>query len=183
VAALVLMALAGGGLVSVVEQHDAWGRATPQVREPNQSWISGKELRAYRWLRDHSGPDDIVMTNQHCRGRTYNKCDRRRFYISGYTERGVLIEGWSYTREASKAYDPDGELNFTQVPFHDQDLLALNDGFITAPTAEAAAELWDLGVRWVVVRDTAPHAKTLEPFAVERRSVGPVKIYELVETP
>ena len=59
------------------------------------------------------------------------------------------------------------------------DVLALNDGFIAAPTADAARQLSDLGVRWVFVDHTLPHADTLEPFAELRFRNDGVDVYEL----
>jgi len=176
-----LVAVAAAGAVPAAEVLADWSPAPAQVRaKATASAIHSSDVRALHWLRDHSDPDDVVMTNQHCLGKVWAKCDRRRFYVSAYSERGVLVEGWAYTREASRAYDPDGPLHYSQVPFWDPDLLALNDGFIAGPTAESATELWKLGVRWAVVWNQAPHADTLEPLARLRLRGDHLSIYELV---
>ena len=100
--------------------------------------------------------------------------------LAGYSERRVLVEGWSYTTGARRQFQTGAGEVYDRVPFWDGDLLALNDGFIEHPTAEAAEELYDLGVRWVAVHKTSPHARTLEPFARPRLQTRYVTVYELV---
>lgn len=180
-AVVAVVAVAAAGAVPAAETLANWSPAPAQVRaKAGGLTIHSSDVRALHWLRENSDPDDVVMTNHHCLGRVSDSCDRRRFYVTAYSERGVLVEGWAYTREASKAHDPEGTLPYYQVPFWDPDLLALNDGFISAPTAESASELWKLGVRWAVVWDAPPHAKSLEPFARLRRRGPYLSIYELV---
>lgn len=148
---------------------------------PTPVWggIHARDVAALRWLRDHSSPDDVVITNDHCRSYLDDPCDRRRFFVAGYAERRVLIEGWTYTTKASELYADYGSNKFSNDQFWDQELLALNDGFIEDPTDEAAARLWDLGVRWVVVWRRAPHAQELAPFAERVREAKSLIIYRL----
>lgn len=143
------------------------------------TWLPASDVRAYRWLRDHSDPDDLVATNQHCAGRHRPNCSRRAFNIAGYSERRVLIEGWAYVPRAGQLYDEDKGITSTRIPYWDPELLALNDGFFENPDAEGAERLRELGVRWLVSVDLAPHAETLEPYAVKRYSSRFVDIYEL----
>ncbi len=61
--------------------------------------IPAEAIAAARWLRDNSAPSDLVATNLHClpqRG-TSTACDARHFWVSAYSERHVLVEGWAYT--------------------------------------------------------------------------------------
>jgi hypothetical protein len=64
--------------------------------------IPSDGIVAARWLRDHSDPTDLVATNLHCRGPVDHPvvCDARHFWVSGYSERRVLVEGWAYTQPA-----------------------------------------------------------------------------------
>jgi hypothetical protein len=99
--------------------------------------------------------------------------------VASYSERGVLVEGWTYTREASRLYGEHGSVHLSESTFWDPDLLALNDGFITHPSAAAADELYDLGVRWIVVWKRARHAEDLAPFARLTHRSRNLSIYQL----
>ncbi|HEU4810589.1 MAG TPA: hypothetical protein VFT00_00475 [Nocardioides sp.] len=178
--ALLVVALTSTGLVPVAAGVSGWTLPPAKTgSEPAPGSISAGQVAGYRWLRDHSSPQDVVMTNAHCRIGSGPTCDHRRFFLAAYSERQVLVEGWAYTREAMITAGTS-ELPYKRVPFHDPELLALNDGFITEPTRESAAELYRRGVRWVVVEQFAPHASSLAPYAVRRLDTRPVDVYELV---
>ena len=141
--------------------------------------VSRDQVDAARWIRDHSDVDDLVMTNRHClRPAVKRRCDNRRFVVAAWSERQVLVEGWGYLPKAIELGSEEGEYP-RYVEYWSPDLLALNDGFIEAPTADAARRLEELGVRWVFVDHTVPHAETLEPFAHLRFSNPGVAVYEL----
>lgn len=166
VAAALAVAVGAAGAVPAAEAVVGWSPPESKVSaRPSVAATHSDDVRALQWLRDHSDPHDLVATNLHCRGRITDACDRRRFVVASYSERGVLVEGWTYTREASKSYGERGSSHLSESTFWDPQLLALNDGFITQPSASAAGELYDLGVRWVVVWHRAPHAEDLAPFA------------------
>ena len=104
------------------------------------------------WLREHSSPDDVVMTNVHCADTEYadeGKCDNRHFWMTALSERRFLIEGWGYTgRIAWSAFAPfDG----------DQKLLSTNDRLFVHPSAVELRRFADeYGVRWMLVDLNAP---------------------------
>lgn len=100
-------------------------------------------VEAARWVRDHSNPDDVLVTNVHCLNGRQAWCDSRSFWLSAYSERRVLVEGWGFAPRTAGVVYPE---------FWDQDLLRRNDDAIDAPTAEELARLRDEHrVRWVVV--------------------------------
>ena len=174
-------ALTFAGLVPMVE-----GVAEPLPaakfgveREPGA--VHSTEVRAARWIRDHSKPADIVMTNRHCRVGRGATCDHRRFYVAAYSERGVLLEGWAYTKKANALAAEGPGVSGSKVSFWDPELLALNDRFLVEPSSTDAQRLYHLGVRWVYLHRGARHADTLAPFAVERFRVGAVRVYELLD--
>ncbi len=106
---------------------------------------------AARWLRDHSDPGTVVATNSHCRFPTPRRCDHRAFWISAYSERQMLVEGWAYTsRSAALAERYDVSVPFLSYWKHD--LLMKNERAFWRPTR---ARLDDLrrqhGVRWLFV--------------------------------
>jgi hypothetical protein len=135
------------------------------------------EIQAARWIRDHSGVNDLVMTNRHCvsPGAPVN-CDTRRFVVAAFSERQVLLEGWTATPMSAKL-GPRGRDSIT-VNYWNQPLLKLNDGFIADPTEQAAQQLRKMGVRWIYVDHTRPYATSLEPYATLRYTAPGVDVYE-----
>jgi len=145
---------------------------------PGVLTVSRSEIDAARWIRDHSSIDDIVMTNRHCMKPVAPlSCDSRRFVVAAFSERQVLLEGWTGTPRAS-ALAPLGA-GALFVNYWNPAVLALNDGFIARPDPAAAARLRAMGVRWVLVDFTRPHARTLEPFAHLRLRTDGAEVYQL----
>lgn len=180
VAAGLAMAVVTTGAVGVVATTATY-EAVPSIRPVAPSKplaVSRAQIEAARWVRDNSDPDDLVMTNRHCVGTGEPvRCDSRRFVVAAFTERQVLLEGWTATPMSAKL-GPRGRDSIT-VDYWDQDLLRLNDGFIAAPDAAAADRLRALGVRWVLADATRPRAATLEPHATLRFRTQDVDVYEL----
>jgi hypothetical protein len=176
---LVSTILAAGVTVVVSSQL----RAAPTPDAPSVAAtaplaVSRDQIDAARWIRDHSGVDDIVMTNRHCVTPTPPRgCDTRRYVVAAFTERQVLVEGWTGTPKAAQLA-PRGRESIV-VNYWQPQLLALNDAFIAHPTAPAARELRALGVRWVYVDHTRPYAASLAPWATLRLHNAGVDVYEL----
>ena len=146
-----------------------------------QTATSTGEIDAARWIRDHSGVNDLVMTNRHCiTPMAPDHCDSRRFVVAAFSERQVLVEGWTATPMSAKL-GPKGRDSIT-VNYWKPALLALNDGFIANPTADAAAQLRKLGVKWIFVDHTRPYASTLEPYATLRYQTSGVDVYEFTRS-
>ena len=182
--ALTATALVGLAVASVVSPtSDAvqswWVRSDPPSPKTDASFHSS-QVAAAQWIRDNSEPVDVVMSNRHCRGEEINGCDARRFYVSAFSERSVLVEGWAYTRTANSLALERG-VNARTIEFWDEELLRLNDDFILEPTATAAEELWELGVRWLFIDHTGPHLEDYEPYATARISTPWATVYELAE--
>jgi hypothetical protein len=180
-ATLVTAVLAGGvGVVVNSWAHREWSASSrAEVDATDAGAVSAYQIQAARWIREHSDVDDLVITNRHCYGvDSATKCDARRFVVAAFSERQVLVEGWNYTPMAARVADGDRSI-YLNLPYWEPDRLALNDGFITDPTPEAAAALKDLGVRWISVDHTVPHASTLEPHATLRFTNPGVDVYEL----
>ncbi|SFI13403.1 hypothetical protein SAMN05216275_101302 [Streptosporangium canum] len=174
----VLLLLAGLSAPSAVQSVVAG----LTYRVPVQTMeIPAEGVAVARWLRDHSDADDVVATNAHCRFTVSGSCDNRHFWISGYTERRVLIEGWGYTaRTLASVTDVDRE-SMAAVPFWDAELLAANDVVFTAPTARAVDLLARrYGVRWLMVDSRRPPvAPDLGEFARLRYAEGPFAVYSI----
>ncbi|MGL5911149.1 MAG: hypothetical protein ACRCZP_14195, partial [Phycicoccus sp.] len=118
--------------------------------------FSQEMVDAARWLRSNSDPGTVVLVNRHCstprppvRRPGGRLCDTRRWLVSAFSERQAFLESWAYTSTGYRL-NP-GERSAAFYPYWDQQRLALNDGFYTAPTDSAARRLWCRGVRWVYV--------------------------------
>jgi hypothetical protein len=153
-------------------------RDLPAVSPTTSLAVGRDQIEAARWIRDHSSVHDLVMTNRHCtRPIEPVRCDSRRFVVSAFSERQLLVEAWTPTVEANKL-GPEGRQSI-YVNYWKPDILALNDGFVERPDADQQRRLQDLGVRWIMVDFTRPHAQTLEPFAKERMRNAWAAVYEL----
>ncbi|WP_336213015.1 hypothetical protein [Nonomuraea sp. LPB2021202275-12-8] len=174
--ALVLVALVSGyalpsTAVKVIQPLGPPGQFTPTLPEGG--------MEAGRWLRKHSRPDDVVATNAHCRPvRTY--CDSRHYWVSGYSERRVLVEGWAYA-ESTLSRAPLTEESYLSLGFADPDRLAVNDAAFMAPSAENIERLIrTYGVKWLFVDESQNiPSPALERFARLRFRSGACSVYEL----
>lgn len=137
--------------------------------------MPASRVEAARWVRAHSAPDDVVATNVHCRQVVSGWCDARSFWLSGYAERAVLVEGWAFAPRMVGL--PEGPY----APFWDAGRLRANDAAFTTPTAAGLAELRDrYGVRWLVVdREVAPESPELRSLADLRFENARTAVYRL----
>ncbi|HKD97027.1 MAG TPA: hypothetical protein VKB69_05420, partial [Micromonosporaceae bacterium] len=136
-------------------------------------------IAAAKWLRDHSRPDDVVATNEHCLPPGGSTCDSRDFWVSAFAERRVLVEGWAYTNRSDDSVPLRVGNDMGTAPFWDPALLAANDAVFTDPNAADVARLaGTYHVRWLVA--VGPHVNpALSHYAQLRHRVGSVSIYEL----
>jgi hypothetical protein len=148
---------------------------------PQHDVVPSDGIASARWLRDHSGPDDVVATDLHCRLAVVGSqpCDARHFWVAAYSERHVLVEGWAYTQMAIGRARTLG-VNPNVVPFWDPALLARNDLAFAQPTpANVAALQAGYGVRWLFADLTIADPAALGRVADLRDRVGDFAIYEL----
>jgi hypothetical protein len=143
--------------------------------------IPGDGILAARWLAEHSDPSDLVATNLHCAPMpvTPGTCDARHFWVSGYAQRRVLVEGWAYTAPAFR-YGLAHDVSDRTAPFWDPALLAANDAAFTDPSPGTLAELRDRsGVRWLFADLTGADQDALGRNAELRFRRGDFAVYEL----
>jgi hypothetical protein len=151
------------------------------AQSPRGEVISTDAIDAARWLRDHSDPDQLVATNIHCvmdyPDRT--TCDARHFWVSGYSERRILVEGWAYTREALE-YALTHRVDYRTIPFWDPMLLEQNDRAFSNPSVQSLASLRDeFGVRWLFADLAENPGASIGEFADLRFGAGQYAVYEL----
>jgi hypothetical protein len=126
-------------------------RPEPYVPVEATATIGAGGIAAARWLRAHAGADEVVATNEHCRLPHRPRCDARSFWLSGHSERQVLVEGWTYSyRTGARAEQLHQDA--CCLPFWDPERLADNDAVFTRPT-RAGVDLLRTryGVDWLVL--------------------------------
>ena len=180
-----------GGLTTTIQ----YVRSSPDGTSVAKHWadndesagaVTGKGVAGARWLRDHSPHRAVVATNRHC---SVNRgfpgtgpeadCDVASFWISAWTERRVLVEGWAYSSKAVGAQIKNG-VPYRRQPFWDPALLAANDGFFESPTAKGAATLCRRGATFALLdRRFQPDLPSLEPIAKRLFANSDVEIYKL----
>ncbi|MFE0462844.1 hypothetical protein ACFW1A_26680 [Kitasatospora sp. NPDC058965] len=136
------------------------------------------KIDAARWVRAHSNPTDVLVTNEHCWSADDFKdpkapCeDHRDFTLSAYSERSVLVEGWAFAPRVMAAGTND---------FWDPALLKLNDDAVYHPTAALLSELHDrYKVRYLFVnRKVGTESPLLDRLATPVHDNGRIAVYEL----
>ncbi|WP_143054872.1 hypothetical protein [Nocardioides luteus] len=148
-----VVALMLGVVLAGAPQTVALATVGPAVpREPDSDIIGPGGVAAARFVRAHSQPDELIATNAHCIGLPVPDCDRRNFWIAGYAERRVLVEGWAYIDPLVVGLPSTDLNNSAYLPFWDPALLAANDAAITHPSPATIGTLRDeYGVDWLVV--------------------------------
>lgn len=118
--------------------------------EQDSAAISSSQLAAFRFIRSHSAPADVVLTNKHClSGSTEARdCDARWFALAAWTERRVFLEGWGYSPKGSSQ-----ELVQSQ--------LDLGDRFINSPSVAQERKLLSMGIKYVYVDKREPFSTNL----------------------
>ncbi|GAA0533114.1 hypothetical protein GCM10010172_12440 [Paractinoplanes ferrugineus] len=138
--------------------------------------VPASRVEAARWVRANSDPDDVLATNVHCwADEPPPRCrDARSFWLSGYAERSVLVEGWAFAPRL--AASPSGLWQFW-----DARKLKRNDDAIYAPTADGLHRLRDRDhVRYLVVdRRRKAESPLLVGLADLRFDNGRMAVYEL----
>ncbi len=179
-----MMVLAGMGaaitlhaLPSMVE--DPLPGPTPLPPAP---MIAAGGIEAARWVREHTPDDEVIATNAHCRlPGTEPPCDARNFWMAAYSERSVLVEGWSYVYGSTvEKARPPGQ-DSIEGDFWDPRRLADNDEAMQQPTEENVQRLRErYGVRWLIIDTRYPYdRKGLRPFAEVAFADGRYRVLEL----
>lgn len=142
-------------------------------------------VQAARWIRAHSEPTDVLATNSHCwqvEGPlpAGTKCEdnTRSQWLSAYSERSVLIEGWGY---APRAMALSGGGAAYYGPFWDQELFRFNEDAVYRPTAEILRRLHDrYHVRYIVAhRPSGAESPRLAELSKKVYDNGRLAVYEL----
>ena len=176
---LILLALVFGFSVPQVAAVIASPFAAPAT---SGVAIPADGIAAARWLRGHSGPDDLTATNLHCIPVPSQPavCDSRHFWVSAFAERRMLVEGWEYTQPAA-TYPLTTPRRYWSFPFWNQPILDANDAAFATPTPANLQRLRDLGVRWLFADVTDADAPRLQRLAALRYQAGDFAVFELTD--
>lgn len=143
----------------------------PQVRvlnitAPVTSSVSGGVvlpeggIAAARYVRGHSLPGDLVATNAHCTSGPKPGCTHRSFWVSAFSERRVLVEGWAYIPLDTVGLKADN-LVTDPTEFWDKPKLTVNEAAFYHPTpANLRALRSRYDVKWLVVDLRYPNVNT-----------------------
>jgi hypothetical protein len=137
-------------------------------------------IEAAHFIRRNSGSDDRIATNVHCHQARASHCQAGSYWIAGYAERRVLVQGWSYQARVDDTY-PAG----VQGPYWNQDLLELNDEVFSNPTRQTIETLrTQYDVQWLLLdeRVSAP-PKNLDKLTELRFQLGTVRVYQIYPPP
>lgn len=130
--------------------------------------LEASQREALLFIKAHSDVDAIVITNTHCYDGSVadDDCDARHFTVAAFSERRVLLEGWSYTQNGTT----DDWI---------QDQLAISVEFIENPTEQRALNLINRGVQWVYVDTRLPFSSELGDVATLEFESGWARVYRL----
>jgi len=184
VTVFVLM-FAGAGALRMLSQLVATAGPTLSM-QPLGGKRAGAEQQAAIWLRDHSDPQAVFVTNVQCVNHvppTDPACSNLAYWVTAYSERRALVNGWGYTATAARlsAERPADSGYFDTVPFWDPQRLRRSLDLVAAPTREAAASLRaDYGVTWVYADSTYGQVSPdLPDVLILRYRNGPVSLYQI----
>jgi hypothetical protein len=137
-------------------------------------------IEAAQFIRRNSGSDDRIATNVHCHQARASHCQRGSYWIAGYAERRVLVEGWAYQARVDDSY-PAG----VQGPYWDQEQLRLNDEVFSNPSRQVIETLrTKYGVHWLLLDERVSAApKNLDKLTELRFQLGTVRVYQIFPPP
>ncbi|MEU4193031.1 hypothetical protein AB0E69_14120 [Kribbella sp. NPDC026611] len=133
-------------------------------------------IEAARFIRRNSGSDDRIATNLHCHLARASHCLTGSYWIAGYAERRVLVEGWSYRTRVDDTY-PAG----VQGPFWDEEMLKLNDEVFSNPSRQVLETLrTKYNVQWLLLDErVSTPPKNLDRLTELRFQLGTVRVYQI----
>lgn len=159
VAAVLVALVLGVSLAGAPEIVDQAAAGPTSARLPADGAVGVGGVAAARYVRAHSGTDDVVATNAHCHlPGAQPACDHRNFWLAAFAERRVLVEGWAYVDPHVVGLPSTPANNSATLPFWDQQRLKDNNAAFTRPDAGTLSTLAEhYGVDWLVVDRRYPN--------------------------
>lgn len=182
-AAFVLAAAVPGAVVDTATAVRERIDEQPPDMTQAQYLTRGQQMAAL-WLKNHSGADDVVVTNVLCSPPRYRPhCLHDSFWVSALTGRRLVLGGWSYTARSLTEASTAG-LDYRRVasPWPDRRRLSL--AAVRRPTPAVLDRLQqDYDAGWVFAdRKATSVSPRLGRLADLRFSNADVAIYQLRDT-
>jgi hypothetical protein len=127
------------------------------VQNSNTRGITANQLAALKFIRSTTSPEILLISNRHCYSGAISSQDCSPVWsaVSAYSQRRVLVEGYSYTWRS--AGEPSEDV------FWDRELLERNDRYYREGADADCSWLRARGAEYAFV-DT--RLKTVEPKAL-----------------
>jgi hypothetical protein len=152
---VLVVVVLGLGLANVFNFALDRGFPLPQQSKDYPTMFATGGVEAANYIRRKSSVDDVVATNVHCAEARTPRCDNRSFWVSAYTERRIVLEGWGYSAITNKNFVPGMANRFIPTPYPDR--LAINDAAFLYPSEYTVGRLIDTyDVRWLLVDKEYP---------------------------
>ncbi|WP_405063705.1 hypothetical protein OG474_19210 [Kribbella sp. NBC_01505] len=137
-------------------------------------------IEAARFIRRNSGANDRIATNVHCHKPSNTRCLAGSYWIAGYAERRVLVQGWAFRTRVDDSYPGKPQSNYW-----DEEKLRVNDEVFANPTRELLETLrTKYGVQWLLLDDRVTQPpKNLDRLTDLRFELGNVRVYQLYPPP
>ncbi|MEU8226114.1 hypothetical protein [Kribbella sp. NPDC048915] len=137
-------------------------------------------IEAAQFIRRNSGSNDRIATNLHCHQARASHCGAGSYWIAGYAERRVLVEGWSYRARVDDSYPA-----YVQGPYWDTEQLELNDEVFSNPSRQVIETLrTKYGVQWLLLDERVSAApENLDKLTELRFQLGTVRVYQVYPPP
>jgi hypothetical protein len=147
--------------------------ATPLVSPDALMW-GQHDLLAASWLRQNVPLDALVATNRQCDSPTDSapECVSTVTNIAGLAHRRAYSEGATYT---VGSFDPATLQRFPAA----RERILKSLLFATRPSILLRNQMWEQGVRYMVIDERYPHASNFEPEAHRVFQSGPVLVLQL----
>ena len=158
------------GFFSAIEYKDNYPYPVSNYEHPWSITIGTNA--AANFIKNNSSVDDVLATNRHCVGpEESDTCISRIFTLSALAERRTFVEGWAYTT------CPVSEALYNQ--YWNQPLLSLNQKVVIDSELNAAEEINNYGVNWLVIDLRRPHNTDYSNIATKEFSSGEVQVWKL----
>lgn len=159
------------------------GRAlapAPVADASSVDYLTEPQLEAALWLRENSDPDDVVVTNLHCRPAPYEPaCDARGFWFGGLSGRRAVLDAWAYTPRVRELYEGDGAIARQPPPYPTR--YELSQSIVAEASVSALKQVKsEYRVDWIVgIRAAGEVSDALDTVADAAFDNGEVAIYRV----
>lgn len=180
---VIVLTVAASLPVQLIVLGQALGKASESLPPPDityRTYLTADEQKAMLWLRKHSVPNDVAVSNVFCMPAPYRPgCPDDAFWISGLSGVQMYLGGWAYAPANLAATRHKTSFLLQPPPWPDR--LRDSRAAVQRPTEQLLARLaGDVGVTLIVGDLRAGTVSpALDELAVRVFSNSDVRIYRL----